>query len=163
VTVAASSPAHQFVTIVGVVLTAIGLGFLLVGLLIRAMSRRFRGPGERAEGKIVGFDTSTPGMMGRRGSVRVSGWTGFGAQIIYRPTVQFTTAAGVAVTATSAVGSNPRRGHVGDAVTVHYDPRNPQRVRVDKAALGGACIEVTFIVLGAGMAALGIVVLIAGH
>lgn len=160
--IASSSPTHGLVTIFGVVLTAIGLGFLFVGLLILAISRRFRGPGVRAVGKIVGFDTSTPGMVGAHG-IRFSGWSAFGNQIIYRPTVEFTTAEGVAVTATSAVGSNPRRGNVGEAVTLHYDPRNPQRVRVDSHSAMGTCFEAAFIVLGAVIAAGGIAILVAGH
>ncbi len=158
----ASSPAHTLATVFGAVLTAIGLIFLLVGVLIRAMSRRFRGPGEPAEAKIVGFGTTDPGMMGRHGGIRVSGWSTFGNRIIYRPTVEFTTADGVPVRATSSVGSNPRHGNVGDLVTVHYDPRNPQRVRVDAAAgRAGGCLEAAFIVLGSVVAAIGIVLLIA--
>lgn len=163
VIVGASSPEHAFATVAGAVLTAIGLIFLLVGLLIWAMGRRFRGPGERAAGKIVGFVTTDPGMIGPRGgSMRLGAWTGFGNQIVYRPTVEFTTAEGATVTATSSVGSNPRRGHVGDAVTVVYDPRNPQRIRVDS---GGAatCLEIGFMLLGSGVAAIGIVILIASR
>jgi len=164
VIVVASSPAHTLATVFGAVLTAIGLIFLLVGVLIRAMSRRFRGPGERAEGTITGYDTSTPGMVGPRGGLRVSSWSSstFPNRMICRPTVEFTTADGTSVRATSSVGGNPRHGNVGDTVTVHYDPRNPQRVRVD-AAVGrtGTCIEVVFIVLGTVVAAIGIVVLVA--
>lgn len=160
--VLASSPAHTLATVFGAVLTAIGLIFLLVGVLIRAMSRRFRGPGEAAEAKIVGFDATGPGMIGPRGGIRVSGWSSFGNQIIYRPTVEFTTADGIPVRATSAAGSNPRPGSVGDLVTVHYDPRNPQRVRVDAATgRAGGCLETAVIVLGGMVAAIGIVVLIA--
>lgn len=158
----ASSPAQTLATVFGVVLTAIGVIFLLVGVLIWAMSRRFRGPGERAEANIIGFDTTGPGMIGRRGGIRVGGWSTFGNHIVYRPTVEFTTADGIPVRATSSVGSNPRHGNVGDLVTVHYDPRNPQRVRVD-AATGrvGGCLETAFIVLGGVVAAIGIVVLVA--
>lgn len=158
----ASSPAHTLATVFGAVLTAIGLIFLLVGVLIRAMSRRFRGPGEPAEAKIVGFDTTNPGMIGPRGGIRASGWTAVGNRMIYRPTVEFTTADGIPVRATSSVGSNPRHGDVGDLVTVRYDPRDPQRVRVDAATgRAGGCLEGALIVFGGVVAAIGIVVLIA--
>jgi hypothetical protein len=163
VIVLASSPLHTLATIFGAVLTAIGLIFLLVGFLIRAIGRRFRGPGERVEGKIVGFDATDPGMIGRRGGIRISGWTAFGNQIIYRPTVEFTTADGTAVRATSSVGSNPRHGNVGDPVTVHYDPRNPQRMRIDSPGGASSCLEGGFMVLGGAVAAIGIIVLIAGR
>jgi hypothetical protein len=54
VTIAASSPAHQFFTIFGAVLAGVGLIFLLVGWIIRRTARHLRGPAERAVGKIVG-------------------------------------------------------------------------------------------------------------
>jgi hypothetical protein len=48
-------------------------------------------------------------------------------------------------------------------VAVLYDPRNPQKVRVqsDKAAM--TCIEVAFMLFGGAVAALGIVILIAAR
>jgi Protein of unknown function (DUF3592) len=96
--------------------------------------------------------------------VSVTGWTGApGGGPLYRPTVQFTTAEGTQVTATSPFGSNPRPGHVGDTVTVLYDPRNPQRVRVDTRVGRGTCLEVAFMLFGGAIAALGILILIASR
>jgi hypothetical protein len=163
VRVASSSPAHQFFTIFGAVLAGIGLTFLLVGWIIHRTSRHLRGPAERAQGTIVGFDTSNPGAMRLpRTRVRVSTWSNFvGAGPVYRPTVQFTTAAGAHVTATSPFGANPRPGHVGDTVTVLYDPRDPRRVRVETQSRWVGCLEAAFMLLGGGLAALGIVILIA--
>ena len=63
VALAASSPAHQFFTVFGAALAGIGLIFLLVGWIIRRASRSFRGPAERTQGVIVGFDTGTPGAV----------------------------------------------------------------------------------------------------
>lgn len=164
-TVASSSPAHQFFTIFGVVLLAIGLIFFVVGWIIRRTSRHFRGPAEHAQGTIVGFDTSTPGAMRVPGSrVRVSTWTNFaGSGPLYRPTVEFTTAEGTQVTATSPFGTNPRPGHVGDSVTVLYDPRNPQRIRVETQSRWVGCMELAFMLFGGGLAALGILILLASR
>ncbi|HJS93364.1 MAG TPA: DUF3592 domain-containing protein [Solirubrobacteraceae bacterium] len=162
---AASSPAHQFFTIFGAVLAGIGLIFLLVGWILHRTSRHFRGPAERTEGRIVGFDTSTPGAMRiPRGRVRVSTWSNFvGSGPIYRPTVEFTTADGAQVTATSPFGTNPRPGHVGDTVTVLYDPGNPQRIRVETQSRWVGCMEVAFMLFGGGLAVLGILILLASR
>jgi hypothetical protein len=165
VIVVASSPAQHFFTIFGAVLTGIGLIFLLVGLIITRTSRSMRGPAERAQGTIVGFDTSTPGARPIPGTrLRATPWTGFiGSGPLYRPTVEFTTAAGAQVTATSPFGANPRPGHVGDSVTVLYDPGNPQRVRVETQSRSVSCLEVAFMLLGGALAALGIIILIASR
>ena len=165
VPVLASSPAQHFFTAFGAGLAAIGVFFLLVGWIIRRSSRRMRGPTERAEGKITGFDTSTPGAMRVPGSrVRVSTWTNFvGSGPLYRPTIEFTTADGTQVTATSPFGANPRPGHVGDTVTMLYDPRNPQRVRVETQSRSVSCVEVAFMLFGAALAALGILILLASR
>jgi hypothetical protein len=86
-----------------------------------------------------------------------------GSDPLYRPTVQFATADGTQVTATSPSGANPRPGHVGDAVTVLYDPGDPERVRVETQSRSVSCLEVAFMLLGGGLAALGIVILIASR
>ena len=64
------------------------------------------------------------------------------------PTVEFTTADGTPVLATSHIGTNPRPGKVGQTVTVMYDPRNPQRVRVGSVKRTAGCLEVAFLVFG---------------
>ena len=163
--IASSSPAHQFVTIFGAVLAGIGLVFFLVGWILHRTSRGFRGPAERAQGTIVGFDTGAPGGMRARGTrVRVSSFNTFvGAGPVYRPTVRFTTADGTQVTATSPFGTNPAPGHVGDAVAVLYDPRNPQRIRVEHQSRWVGCMELAFMLFGGGIAALGIILLIASR
>ena len=163
--VASSSPAHQFFTIFGAVLAGIGLIFLFVGWILHRTSRHFRGPAERAQGTIVGFDTSTPGAMRvPRSHVRVSHWSSFvGSGPIYRPTVEFTTADGTKMTATSPFGTNPRPGREGDTVTVLYDPRNPQRMRVETQSRWVGCMELAFMLFGGGVAAFGIVILIASR
>jgi uncharacterized protein DUF3592 len=163
--IASSSPAQHFFTAFGAGIAAFGVFFLLVGWIIRRTSRHLRGPAERAEGTIVGFDTSTPGAARVPGSrVRVSTWTNFvGSGPLYRPTVEFTTTEGTQVTATSPFGANPRPGHVGDTVTVLYDPRDPQRIRVETQSHGVGCTEVAFMLFGGGLAVLGILILLASR
>jgi hypothetical protein len=81
-----SSPARQFFTIFGVVVAVVGL-ISLVGWIMRRTSRRMHGPAERAQGKIVGLDTSTPGAMRVPGSrLRLGGFAGFaGSGPLCRP------------------------------------------------------------------------------
>ena len=163
--IVASSPAQHFFTAFGAGLAGIGIFFVLVGWIIRRTSRRMRGPTEHAQGTIVGFDTSTPGAMRVPGSrVRVSTWTNFvGSGPLYRPTVEFRTAEGAQVTATSPFGANPRPGHVGDTVTVLYDPGNPQRIRVETQSRSISCLEIAFMLFGGAIAALGILILLAAR
>jgi hypothetical protein len=151
--VAASSPAHHFFVIFGAALTGFGLIFVLVGAVIRRTQHGFRGAA-RTQGTIVDFDPRTPGMAGNLGAPH---------GIVYMPTVEFTTADGTPVRATSNIGTNPRPGRVGDSVTVLYDPRNPQRVRVESGKAVFSCLEVAFWLVGGAVAALGIVILIAAH
>jgi hypothetical protein len=158
--VLASSPAHHFFVIFGAALTGFGLVFVLVGLIISRGSRGFRGAA-RTQGTIVSFDSRVPGSVRGPGGLRLGGAWSPGAEIVYMPTVQFSTADGTQVTATSPVGTNPQPGKVGDSVTVLYDPANPQRVRVGSVKRAATCIEVAFLLLGGATAALGIVILIA--
>lgn len=85
--IASSSPAQHFFTAFGAGLAAFGVFFLLVGWIIRRTSRHFRGPAERAQGTIVGFDTRTPGAARVPGNrVHVSTRTNFvGSGPLYRP------------------------------------------------------------------------------
>jgi hypothetical protein len=165
-TIVASSPLHSFAVTFGAVFTGIGLIFLFIGLLIRAISRPFRG-GERAQGRIVGYDTSDPTMWRVPGAPVQArfrlGASAFTNDIIYRPRVVFTTYEGTEVTATSRTGTNPRPGKVGDVVTVYYKPNDPQHVRVEAGRVQRTCVEVAFIVLGGVAAAIGIAVLISAH
>ncbi len=160
--VLATSPVHHFFVVFGAALTGFGLLFVLVGIIIRTTTRGFRGAA-RAQGKIVGFDPRVPGAVRvPGGALRLGSWTG-NSQMVYMPTVEFTTADGTPVRATSNIGMNPRPGHVGDTVAVLYDPRNPQKVRVQSGKAAMTCMEVAFMLFGGGVAALGIVILIAAR
>jgi Protein of unknown function (DUF3592) len=83
--------------------------------------------------------------------------------VIYKPTVTFTTGDGREVTATSAIGTNPRPGNVGDVVPVRYDPSDPQRVRVGTVRARGGCVQAAFFAVGGGLPALGVAILLAAR
>jgi Protein of unknown function (DUF3592) len=161
----AASPVHHFFVVFGAAITGFGLIFLLVGVVIRTTSRGFRGAA-RAQGTIVAFDPRVPGSIRTSGGrLRFGMPWGFqgDAGMVYMPTVEFTTADGTSVKATSHIGTNPRPGKVGDRVTVFYDPRNPERVRVQSGKATMTCMETAFMLFGGGVAALGILILIAAH
>jgi len=160
VIILASSPAHHFFVVFGAALAGFGLVFVLVGLIIRTTAGGFRGAA-RAQGTIVDFAARVPGTIRGPGGIGFGGSPG--GDMVYMPTVEFTTADGTPVRATSHIGTNPRPGKVGQTVTVMYDPRNPQRVRVGSVKRTAGCLEVAFLVFGGGVAALGIVILIAAH
>lgn len=130
---------------------AVGLLFALIGALIERSSRRFARIAERATGTIVKLSFSRRASFG---TVTSTGGS------LY-PTVRFTTADGREVTAQSHVGSNPPPGKVGDTVGVLYDPRNPERVRVDTRTGRGCCLGVAFLLIGAALIAAAIVILVA--
>lgn len=132
----------SFETIFGAILTLIGVGFALIGLGLARASARMPG-GERAEGRIVGFEVVDPVAPGR----------------IHRPRVAFVTLDGTPVTATARYGIDPRRGRIGDVVTVFYDPADPHRVRVRTARALGSCMEAAFFLSGLALAAMGVVIL----
>jgi len=160
---ATSSP-HAFATTFGLIVAGIGLIFFLIGLLIWGTGHRFGRSAASARGTIVGFNATDPSMPRMAGSpVRVSTLPGFGASFVYRPTVEFNTPDGTSVRATSSIGTNPKSGKVGDSVTVLYDPRDPQHVRVASVAGRGTCLAVAFMLIGGAVAGLGIVVLLASR
>jgi hypothetical protein len=184
--VLASSPVHGLAIALGAGFTGLGLLFVLIAVGMMVVTGRFRRRGVRAQGEIVGFsatEASAPrwrgSSFGFSGGATVDPPIGPGpltgdaplmpasgstlAGFVYRPTVVFTTADGTQVRATSRTGTNPRPGNVGDVVTVYYDPHNPQRVQVSSTRRVRGCIETGFILMGAPVAAIGIVILIAAH
>ena len=103
-------------------------------MMFRKRSSGFRGAAQ-AEGTIVDFQAKIPGATWMRAGGFMAGGTSQGVELVrrpvYAPTVEFTTADGTTVRATPRIGTNPQQGRVGDTVTVFYDPRNPQKVRVE--------------------------------
>jgi hypothetical protein len=48
-------------------------------------------------------------------------------------------------------------------VPVRYDPRDPQRVRVDTVRAGGGCLQAAFIAIGGALLALGVAIVISAR
>lgn len=187
--VLASSPLHSFATIFGAAFTGLGLIFVLTAIVMMVVSGRFARHSSRAEGRIVDFVAADPTVrrvpgtpVGHTTGPRMGPPAGPAVDplaqpspdfslgpadqlrgIIYRPTVTFTTADGQQVTATSRAGTNPRPGKVGDTVTVHYDPHDPQHIQVSSTRRIRGCVETGFILIGAPCAAIGIAILLAAH
>jgi hypothetical protein len=172
----------------GAAFTGAGLLFILIAVGMMLVSGRFRRRGARAQGRIVDFVTTDPttyripgtplghtraprmdppvdpGALGPGGAQpSVPGAGDPPGGFIYRPTVEFTTAGGQEVRATSTTGTNPHPGRVGGTVTVYYDPRDPERVQVSSTRRVRGCVETGFIVLGAPFVVIGLVILISSH
>lgn len=187
-TVFASSPLHGLAIAFGAAFTGAGLLFILIAVGMMVVSGRFRRRGARAQGRIVDFVTTDPtsyripgtpfghtrgprmgppidpGALGAGGvQPSVPGPGGPLGGFIYRPTVEFTTADGQEVRATSTTGTNPHPGKVGDTVTVYYDPRDPHRVQVSSTRRVRGCVETGFIVLGAPFVVVGVAILLSTH
>lgn len=164
----ASTSASSVARVIGILLCVVGAGLLAGGFGLRHFLARRRRRGVRTDGTIVDFRTrfgsssiGSPPMDPQGIATPIS--TGGGPA--YYPIVEFTTADGQTVRATSPIGSNPRPGRVGDAAVVYYDPRDPQRVVVDtrrSRAMTG-CGEIVLVGIGGFMLVVGIALLVAAH
>jgi hypothetical protein len=125
-----SSPARQFFTIFGVVVAVVGL-ISLVGRIMRRTSRRMHGPAERAQGKIVGLDTSTRAPCASREPLAGRRLRRVRRERPALPTlVQFTTTERPQITATSSFGTNPtgpRERHRDRALRPERSSAHPSR------------------------------------
>ena len=125
-----------------------GCVFVAIGWAFVSNASRFRRTAARADGTLVAVQAVTS-----------SGTMMSGLQ--YRPTVEFRTADGAQVRATSPLATNPPPGRPGDRVRVLYDPADPQRVRLDTLLGRGGCLGWIFIVVGVVPLAIGVIGLVA--
>lgn len=151
-----SSPSSALIP-VGGGFAGVGLVFFLIGFGLMRSGRRWRRRAERARATIVSLDATGPVSRRTGSGIRLGGSISPGVALF--PTVTFTTADGREVRATSHFGSSPAPGRVGETVTVLYDPRDPQRVRIDNVRGRGTCMGVLLMILGAVLAAIGVAVL----
>ncbi|WP_330460321.1 DUF3592 domain-containing protein [Streptomyces sp. NBC_00820] len=116
----------------------LGAVFMTVGVTIRRGTRRLREQGANARGTVVGFRT-------RRDFDSNS--------TMYRPVVQWVTGDGRTVEVVSSTARNTVGDlHRGAAVTVFYDPDDPERMLID--GYDGGVLAGVFCLLGAvGLAA----------
>lgn len=96
----------------------IGVGMLAGSFFIFSSTNQFIAGAAEAKGTVIELDRSRS-----RSSSGSSSTT-------YRPVVAFTTATGKSIEFTSSVGSSPPSHHVGEAVTVLYNPADPYSARI---------------------------------
>ena len=116
------------------------IGGVGVGMLVR--TRRFLARAVRVPGMVTGLRRSP--SSGNGGST-------------YRPQFAFRTYEGREVHTESSIGSNPPPARPGQSITVLYDPRDPNRARVDSLVGRGGYIAWCFTVFGAGFTVLCII------
>lgn len=122
-------------------IAAVGFLIVVIGGAMLASQFRFRQRAGTAQGTITALRAVAAGGSG-------AGMSGLGTGLVYRPTVRFTTAAGQTLEAESPTGTNPAPGQVGNAVTVSYDPADPNRFSVTATARSSGCIAWALILLG---------------
>jgi hypothetical protein len=127
------------------------LAFVAVGVLIAALGvrglradARFRRSGQAAEAEITGMRHEWRGTPGDRSRISFA-------------VLRFVLPDGrtVETQADFAMSWPPR--HVGDRVTILYDPDNPARARISRGLTGAAPT-----IMGAGLLVFGIVFALAG-
>ncbi len=125
--------------------SAVGVLFAGLGFHSYRSTRAFLARAHRVPGVVVDLSWS----RSRNGGT-------------YHPVLRFQTLDGRTVQATSDVGSRPAPARPGQAVTVLYDPENPQEARLDTMTGRGTLLGVIFMVIGALVAIGGVAFLIAG-
>jgi len=134
----------------------LGLLFVVIGIAMLVSKRRFGRYSERAEGTIVGLRAGAMAGAWRVPGTTIQASANPDPASFYVPTVRFTTAGGRQIEAESRLGTNPAPGHVGDSVRLHYDPRRPERFRVDSVSRTGGRVAIGLILMGGLFATVGI-------
>jgi hypothetical protein len=119
-------------TVIGLLLVAIGLGLFWAARRIRGDDRFSAAAGAT----VVGLR-----------------WRGHPADAF--PVVRFQLPGGEPVEAQSTWGSRPARLNEGDRVEILYDPRDPTRIRLPGEATAGAFFTVALVLSGVGFTVLG--------
>lgn len=122
-------------------IAAVGFLIVVIGGAMLASQFRFRHRAGTAQGTITALRAVATGGSG-------AGMSGMGTGLVYRPTVRFTTADGQTLEVESPAGTNPAPGHVGNVVTVSYDPADPNRFSVTSTARASGCVAWALILLG---------------
>lgn len=137
----------EALTVTGAVFAGIGALLFVAGLLIARAHRRFMRGAARAPGQITGVRWSAVGPQGD------TTMTGF-------PELRFTLPDGRVVETVSRAGTTLQTLQAGKAVTVHYDPADPQQAQV--GAGGASTVGVVLMVIGAIAVVLGAALVAAG-
>jgi hypothetical protein len=177
---ATADPAHHFFRIFGGVFAGIGGIFVLIAIGMTVVGRGMRNRGIATTATIVGYrsvrrtfsvgggfragdapaDMTMPDTGPITGTSTGGGAMGPGFQSLQSPIVEFQTSGGQTIRTMALNGSNPRRGKVGEQITVHYNERNPNRVWADTGGrLMTGCVQVVMLGLGILFLAVGLEIL----
>jgi len=130
-----------------------GVMVLIAAILVRMLSpgRLFLLAGGIAciwGGKYIGHqsDAFKAQAIKTTGTVERLDKRGGGDSPSYYPVAYFHTASGASVEVSGSIGSNPPANHVGDIVTVYYNPKSPTDAMIDSSI--GNFIPIGLIVVG---------------
>ena len=102
------------------VLVLVGIVLFLLGVWRWRVERAFVARANRAQGTVVGFNRRPLRRTHRRSSRH-------GSIVADFPVVRYMPAGGPEIEFESPIGSSPRAYHEGQAVTILYDPADPQQ------------------------------------
>lgn len=138
----------EALTVTGAAFAGVGLLLALAGALVLRSNHRFTRGAARAPGQITGVRWSAVGPQGDTTP------TGF-------PELRFTLPDGRVVETVARAGTTTQTLQAGKAVTVLYDPADPQQAQIGAGAASMAGVALLVIgaiavLLGAGLVAVGI-------
>jgi hypothetical protein len=137
--------------LIGLLFALIGVAVLIAGGVAAMKVSRASGRGVVATGTVV--DLVHRVFAGGAG--------------VSCPVIDFTTAAGQSIRLESPFGTMPASHRIGQSIAIRYDPTDPQKAEVDSAGerwmVPGCTIAMglAFLVLGAALTVVGILVLAA--
>jgi hypothetical protein len=103
-------------SLAGAIFLGVGALEFALGLFFYFRTRRFLETAVDAQGKVVGFEEHHSSEGGTS----------------YSPVVEFTAADGQTRKFSDSVSSNPPGFDEGEAVPVKYDPKNPERAKINR-------------------------------
>lgn len=134
-----------------VVFVGIGVAAAVYGVKFWFGTRSFLARAVRTGGLIVDFKRE------RSASSR-----GGGSSVVYYPIFRFTAPDGRAVVQRAQAGSSHPRLRPGDAVTVLFDPQDPEQARIDSIGNRGPLTSVMIIGFGIVFAGAGVWMFVGG-
>ena len=114
-------------TLIPLALALGGLFFAVSGVRRLARERAFSARAAQAPGTVIGFNQRLVG--------RYSSGVGPGRQLLSFPVVRYAPLGGPEIEFESPKGSRPRMHREGQAITVLYDPADPQRAQIQSGCL----------------------------
>jgi len=137
--------------VLGPVLTAFGLLFVVLGIKVGRDRRAFERRSRVADAQVIDLlhqVIGNPDVSRRNG--------------IWKPVVRFVLPDGRPIEVETTHGSNPPPAQPGQWVQVRYDPEQPRSVRLATGLASGSLLAPLFLVVGSVVAVGGLVTLVLG-